>query len=34
MRETLRTLWPYLRRYRRRIAGGTAALLVKDIVAA
>jgi len=34
MRENLRTLWPYLRRYRRRVAAGTAALLVKDIMAA
>jgi ATP-binding cassette subfamily B multidrug efflux pump len=34
MRENLRTLWPYLRRYRTDLARGTAALLAKDLLAA
>lgn len=31
MRETLRTLWPYLRRYRRPMALGLGALLARNI---
>ena len=34
MKESLRFLRPYLRRYRRRVAQGTGALLLKDIMAA
>ena len=34
MRETLTTLKPYLWRYRRRLARGAAALLLKDLLAA
>jgi ATP-binding cassette, subfamily B, multidrug efflux pump len=34
MRETLRTVRPYLWRYRRGLAAGMAALLVKDLAAA
>jgi ATP-binding cassette subfamily B protein len=34
MKETLRTLWPYLRRYRGRLARGFAALVTKDVLAA
>ena len=34
MRKSLRTVWPYLKRYRRRFALGLAALLAKDLVAA
>jgi hypothetical protein len=32
MKENLRTLLPYLARYRRRLALGGAALLVKDLM--
>jgi ATP-binding cassette, subfamily B, multidrug efflux pump len=34
MRENLRILWPYLRRYRRGLALGGGALLIKDAMAA
>ena len=34
MRETLRTAWPYLSRYRRGLAAGFGALLVKDLTGA
>jgi ATP-binding cassette subfamily B multidrug efflux pump len=34
MRENLRILRPYMRRYWRRLATGTGALLVKDLMAA
>ncbi len=33
MRRTIRTLWPYLRRYRRGLIIGLAALLLKDLTA-
>ncbi len=34
MKETARRLWPYLRRYRRGLALGAAALIMKDICGA
>jgi ABC-type multidrug transport system fused ATPase/permease subunit len=34
MRDNLRTLLPYLRRYRKSLALGGAALLVKDMMGA
>jgi ATP-binding cassette subfamily B multidrug efflux pump len=34
MRETLRTLWPYLRRYRRQMALGIGALLLRNVAGA
>jgi ATP-binding cassette subfamily B multidrug efflux pump len=34
MRETFRSLWPYLRRYRRGLGLGLAALLAKDVAGA
>ncbi len=34
MRESLRTVWPYLWRYRRGLAFGMASLLLKDVAAA
>jgi ATP-binding cassette subfamily B multidrug efflux pump len=34
MKETFRRLWPYLRRYRRGLALGLAALVVKDLAGA
>src|SRR5512136_2811891 len=34
MRENLRILWPYLRRYRRSLALGGGALVIKDVMAA
>lgn len=34
MKSAFQTAWPYLRRYRRGIALGVGALIVKDIVAA
>ncbi|MFB3777350.1 MAG: ABC transporter ATP-binding protein [Bryobacteraceae bacterium] len=34
MRENLRILWPYLRRYRRSLALGGGALILKDVMAA
>ena len=33
MRETLQAVWPYLRRYRRSLALGGAALILKDLAA-
>src|SRR4051812_19502007 len=34
MRKSLSTLWPYLWRYRRGLALGMGALLIKDLLAA
>jgi len=34
MRESLRTLWPYLRRYRKGLALGMGALILKDVAGA
>jgi ATP-binding cassette subfamily B multidrug efflux pump len=34
MRENLRTLWPYLRRYRHRLMLGVGALIIKDVMGA
>ena len=34
MRENLRILWPYLRRYRRSLMLGGGALVIKDVMAA
>ena len=34
MRESLRTLWPYLRRYRKGLALGMGALVLKDVAGA
>ncbi len=34
MRETLRTLWPYMWRYRRGLLAGMIALVLKDVTAA
>jgi ATP-binding cassette, subfamily B, multidrug efflux pump len=34
MRESVRTLWPYLRRYRRGVGLGVGALVIKDLAAA
>jgi ATP-binding cassette subfamily B protein len=34
MRETIRTLWPYLRRYRRNLGLGAGALLARNLAGA
>ena len=31
MRESFRTLWPYLKRYRRGLALGMGSLILKDL---